>query len=567
MTVTARPRPRAAALAVVTAAATVLGVTAFAPPVLAAPAAPAAPAAGIPLTDGTLDWGIKKSFRDYLTGPIAGGKITVADGAKTNADGSFRFTGGKGSYDTGTHAVDTAFQGSVHLYGHKGALDIELSDLKMVTKGKGGALSADVTTPKAKKNDVELATLDLSEVKPGQGEGGAMTFADIPATLTEGGSDAFEGYYEKGEKLDPVTLAVKANSGGGTGGAGSSGGSGTGGTGGSGGSSGTGGSTGTGGSGDGSSGGSSTSGGPGTSGGSTGSGSGSGGSEGSGGSGGGSGSGSGNAASGAIVDGNLDWGVKKSFRDYITGPIAKGKAELSGGAKKTSGGYRFPKGSGKAEKNSLDASFRGGVRFLGHKESGEYVLDLTFSQFKVKANGTKGSLVSDVKAKDRESGKVSTYDNLTVATLKLPSGALDAEKDVVTVEKAPATLTGSGAKAFGGFYKAGDKLDPVTASVSLDENAQLPGAGGGSDSGSGSEAGSGGAGDDGASGGAGTVGGSGDAGSDIGTDGALASTGADLPSGALMGGAAALAVLGGAAVYAARRRNSAATPAATPTES
>lgn len=568
MTVTSRSpraRSRGGAIALAAATATVLGATALALPAYAANSADSAAsgaeakAPNFPITDGTLDWGIKKSFRDYLTGPIAGGKITVADGAKTNADGSFRFTGGKGSYDQGKHAVSAAFKGSVHLYGHHGALDIKLSDLKLATTGKNGFLSADVESakgagqPKETKNDVKLANLDLTGIKPGSGPGGAMTFANIPATLTADGSTAFGGFYKEGEKLDAATLAVHT-SGGGTGG-------GTGGTGGTGGSGGNGG-TGNGGSGNGGSGsGGSGTGGSGGSAGSGGNGGATGGNGGSGngGSGGSAGSGTDKPATGAIVDGNLDWGVKSSFRKYVTGPIAKGKVDLSGGATSTTGGYRFPKGGGDAKSGSLDASFQGGVRFLGHKTGSSYTLDLTFSKLKVKANGTKGTLISDVRSKDQDSGKVTTHKALAVASLKLDAGALDPVKDVVTVKKAPATLTASGAKAFGGFYQAGEKLDPVTAAVSLDENASLPGAGSGTGEGSGDgAAGTGGSGtgtEPASVGGAGSVGGSGDT-------AALASTGSSLPSTSLLGGAALLAALGGGAVYTARRRNR-----ATPNES
>ncbi|MET7640852.1 HtaA domain-containing protein [Streptomyces sp. NPDC005438] len=526
---TAQARSRGRVLALSAATATVLAATALALPAYAATGATPQTAtahkkaaAPITLTDGTLDWGIKKSFRDYLTGPIAGGKITVADGAKTNEDGSFQFTDGKGTYDLDTHAVSTAFQGSVHLYGHHGAIDIKLSDFKLTTEGTKGALSADVETgtgeakgakaPQAKevKQDVELAALDLTDVTPGNGEDGDMTFADIPATLTADGASTFEGYYQEGEKLDAATLKVRTENGGsgdngGSEGTGTSGGSGS-----------------TGGSGDG-----------GTDGG------------GKGGTSTGGESGTEKPAAGTIVDGNLDWGVKESFRKYVTGPIANGKVDLSDGAKSTSDGYRFPKASGDADSGALNASFEGGVRFLGHKEGDSYSLDLTFSKLRVKAEGTKGTLVSDVRSKDRESGEVTTHKALAVANLKLEAGALDPVKDVITVKKAPATLTAKGAEAFGGFYQEGEKLDPVTAAVSLDENASLPGADPGDD-------GDGGAGGNGPS--ANTVGGGGDVGG-TGGNGRLASTGAGLPSGSLLGGAALLAALGGGAVYAAQRRN------------
>ncbi|MGY1439381.1 HtaA domain-containing protein [Streptomyces reniochalinae] len=563
-----RLRTRGGALALAAATATVLGVTAWALPALAAQAparagVPAAATASVPLKDGALDWGIKKSFRDYLTGPIANGKITVADGARTNADGTFRLTDGSGTYDVDSHAVTSAFHGSIHLYGHHGALDITLSGFSMETKGESGTLTADVANgtgedgggkPEKVHKDVTLADLDLSGIEPGSGEDGALTYSGVPATLTEGGSKAFEGYYPQGEKLDPVSLSVTPDS------AGTGGSSGTGGS-----ASGTGSASGSGGSTNGgahsggaSAGGAATgSGGPGST---------AGGAPGAGGAGGDGGSGSDSGggaseqpASGTLVDGNLDWGVKASFRSYVTGPIAHGKVETTDGAEPTSGGYRFTQGGGDFENGSLNATFKGGVRFLGHKEGGAYSLDLTFSHLGVQAEGTKGSLVADVRSKDRTSGKVSTDKDVTVATLKLDSGALTAHKDVVTVKKAPATLTKAGAGAFGGFYEAGDALDPVTLAASLDENASLPGAGSGADSGS---AGASGGAEAATTGGAESVGGTGS-----GADGSLASTGARLPASGVAGAAGVLAALGGGAVWAARRRTGARPAPAVRTES
>lgn len=504
MTVTSRRsrggKRSALALAVTAATATVLGATALTVP---AHAAPAADAPKLDLKDGTLEWGVKESFRGYVTGPIGGGRLEVADGAKQAAgNGAFTFTDGTGTYDTSTHAVATTFKGSVRFLAHaKGdawELDLKLADLKLSTQGRTGSITADVTAAGKTENDVAIASLDLSAVRPGGGAGGAMTFANIPAKLTAGGAKAFayhkDGkvieFYKEGQALDPATLTVKAAGGGQQpsprptatqtpspkptvqpkpsatptptvkptrqpGG------------------------------------------------------------------------------SGNVLDGNLDWGVKKSFRDYVTGPIAGGKAELSAGAVKSGDGYRFPKGRGTydAKASSLDAAFTGAVRFTGH----EGQLDLKFSDLKVKANGTTGTLLADVSAKARATGKVTRTDDMPLAKLKLPAGALKAKNGVVSLSAVPATLTAQGAKAFDNMYKEGQALDPLTAAVSVGKNAKLPAGTDQSAVAAGPAGGSG-----------GVTGGTGSA--------ALAATGADTPTGPLLGGAAALLLAGGAAVYAARRR-------------
>ncbi|GAU69171.1 putative hypothetical protein [Streptomyces sp. NBRC 110611] len=489
-------------------------------------------AARIDLKHGTLDWGVKESFRKYVSG-IAFGTITAADGAEQAPEnGPFTFTGGTGSYDTGSHAVAATFQGSVRFTSRFHGFDIKLADLKVSTHGTDGTITADITASGKTQDDVALASLNLGGVQPGSGADGAMTFAGIPAKLTAEGAKAFNGMYREGQELDPVSLSVTP----------------------------------------------ATSTGkpapapapdphpapapgpatnpdhertpdqipparhpaerPATK--------------------------AATAATGEIVDGALDWGVKKSFRDYVTGPIGGGKAETDGGAAASGAGYRFPKGHGThdATKATLDAGFNGSVRFLAHSGA----LDLKFGNLKVKVQGSKGTLTADVSAKSRTSGKVTTTDAMPVADLKVPSGALNPAKGVVTLDKVPATLTAAGATAFDNMYKPGQALDPVTLVVSVDKNAQLPSgendsANGGSGSGSGSGSGTGsgatasGSGSGSGAGEASAVGGSGSPSFSSGTGGgALAATGSSVPSGTLLGTATALVLAGGATVYAARRR-------------
>ncbi|MFJ2672119.1 HtaA domain-containing protein [Streptomyces sp. NPDC087525] len=529
MAPTRRPiGPLALAAAIATAAA--LGATAFTLPALAsgapagAPAGPlAAPGAApkLVLKDGTLDWGLKESFRRYVTG-IAAGTITPADGAtQATGNGPFTFTNGTGSYDPATHNVATDFDGSVLFSSTAHGFEIKVADVKLVTAGTGGAIEADVTLNGATQQDIELASIDLTGIRP-ETTGTRMVFKDIPATLTADGAKAFNGMYAEGTALDKATLAVGYETGGGT---------------------------------------SSpppspsptesepeptpskptpskptttttpsTPSTPSTTPSTTVS------------------EAPPVAENGAIVDGTLDWGVKESFRSYVVGPIAQGTVELGDGATKSgTAAYRFPKGTGDfdASARTLSASFGGTVRFLGHKEAGAYVLDLRLSGLQVVVKDGKGTLVADVSTKDRETGKVSTYRDLTFATLDVPAAGPVAKDGVVTLNAVPATLTADGTRAFGGMYQAGTELDRLTLAVALDEDADLPGTTGGTGT----------AGTAGATDGSGTAGG-GSVGGTVGGagGGALASTGAEVPAGALMGAAGAIAAAGAAVVLAAKRR-------------
>ena len=176
-------------------------------------AGPAAGAAEQTVVSGALDWGVRASFRAYVTGPIAGGSITTAGGASTNADATFRFPVSAGTADTSGASADVATGGSVRFTGHGGQLDLQISALRVEIAGATGTLVADVSSKPLDEpaplvfDDVALAALDLAGVTPAVGAGG-VTWASVPATLTAAGADAFAGFYPAGTPLDPVTLSV-----------------------------------------------------------------------------------------------------------------------------------------------------------------------------------------------------------------------------------------------------------------------------------------------------------------------------------------------------------------------
>ncbi|WP_172386023.1 HtaA domain-containing protein [Streptomyces sp. MNP-20] len=504
-----RPIVRAAAVAT----AVTLGASALTLPAFAADEPAAEPAAGSPqappaysIVDGTLTWGFKQSFRSYVVG-MAQGKITPSGGAQqAPRNGVFTFGGAKGTYDVGNHALKTSFKGGVRFASKLHKFDIAIADVKVRTKGRTGAIQADVTLNGAKQNDIDLATLDLNGIRPGHGQGGAVTFKDVPAKLTAKGAKAFNGMYRKGEVLDPATLTVK----------------------------------------------------PGapvpgpdpkptpstptkpkptpstptkpkptpTA-----------------------------AKPKKVVGGKMSWGMKESFRRYVS---SGGKITTAGGAKKKSHGFDFPYAKAKwnASARTVDASFGGSVRF---RYSG-HGIDMTFSDLRVKASGKKGTLYADVKAQGR------TRDDVKFATLDLSRVSYAAKNDVVLLSKVPAKFTAAGARQFandtvGSPYKAGDPIDPVTVALTLSDRASIPPAAADSSGSSGATGPSGSVGSSGSGGASGTgggavpagsVGGGGSAGDDT---GALAETGSDTPSGTLLGIAGAVVAAGAGAVYAARRHH------------
>lgn len=184
--------------------------------VLTPPAAAAAAAAdtanGCEISGGTLSWGVKESFRAYISGTIANGSWETSDGAEYDTP-QFRWSGATGSVDpeTGTGAV--SFTGTLHFTGHDGVLDLTLANPTIEFDGQGeAALLLD-----ARSNDMggEVAVNTEQEwvgdiaVDPNlTPTGGELVIDEAPTTLTNSGATAFAGFYEAGAELDPLTLTL-----------------------------------------------------------------------------------------------------------------------------------------------------------------------------------------------------------------------------------------------------------------------------------------------------------------------------------------------------------------------
>ncbi|MEV5185891.1 HtaA domain-containing protein [Streptomyces werraensis] len=488
-------RRRSLALAAAVATAAALGAT----------AAPSASAADVPLNGYELTWGIKASYRNYVVN-FAQGTFTPTEGAgQAENNGAFTFTGGTGTYDSTTHVMSLGFRGELLVKSEKHGFEIGLSDVRF-DSGKG-EITADVERNGTTEDDVPLATVTVTR---------AMT--DMATTLTKEAGEVFGSAGYAGAEGDPLSIVKKAEpepepepsttepattppatpttepgptrpatpTAGPTA--------------------------------------SPTTQAPTPAPSATASRS------------------SAPATEGEIADGTLDWGVKQSFRTYVTGPVAKGTITASDGAAQASdnGAFTFPDATGAydTEAGTLDAAFEGAVGFKGHEHDGAYSLDLTLSDLRVSLTKGEGTLSADVADHDE------TSQDVVLADLAAPSAALTVKDDVITLDGVTATLTEAGAEAFGGFYAAGAELDPVSLAVALTEGAELPAGTGGGGSGAGTDGGSDASGS--------TTGG---VGSTIGGDlgGSLADTGSDVPVGAL-GAAAGAAVAAGAGVVLALRR-------------
>ncbi|MEU3144009.1 MULTISPECIES: HtaA domain-containing protein [unclassified Streptomyces] len=365
---------------------------------------------------GRLDWGIKSSFQSYVTGPVAKGSFSLTGGAATVGGGGFRFHSAAGGYDGDEGTFRASFSGGVRFLGHgteSGGhqLDLTISSPTVSISGSSGTLHVDVvsrargTGAVTTSRQVPFASLSLGGIDM-RGGGTSVVLDNLPATLTAQGARSFAGYYTAGTALDPVSLSADVQQ----------------------------------------------------------------------------------AAAGRppntpeptspapketskkkpateerteLTDGAVDWGVRRTYREYVTGDIAQGRWTLSSGALDGGALYRFPGGEGTFEDGDLTAAFDGTVRFTGG-----HGLDLRLSAVRVTVENDRGTLYADVRSPDHSAR------NAPLVTFAAKD--LKAEDGLARLTEAPAKLTADGAEAFGGMYPEGTAMDPVSLAVALTDDAGLP---------------------------------------------------------------------------------------------
>jgi hypothetical protein len=204
---------RLAAVPVLIAALTVPLLSATAP----------AEAEPLPLDSGSLTWGVRQSWRTYIT-PA---NIATADGATADGAGIVTFPLVEGSFEAATGATVLQFAGSARYVNHCGhypngtpedcALDLQINDPRLVIDDERQTLSAHVIQRPAGTGDdappledlgvVDLVDLDLRGVQPATGDGSTRWEA-VPAVLDTAAVPVF-GAYQAGTIMDPVTAVYE----------------------------------------------------------------------------------------------------------------------------------------------------------------------------------------------------------------------------------------------------------------------------------------------------------------------------------------------------------------------
>ncbi|WP_344032237.1 HtaA domain-containing protein [Streptomyces luteireticuli] len=359
------------------------------------------------VSGGRLDWAVKSSFQSYVTGPIAQGSWELRGGAATVGSNQFRFHSAKGTYEPDTGAFEAGFSGGVHFTGHRkpdgsSQLDLTIANPAVRIKGANGTLLADMTS-KAKGTGKVTAR-----------ERVPLAALDLTGVDLRGGGTAVN---LTGVPAKLTTEGAEAFAGYYTAG---------------------------------------TqldpvnlsadivtgtarheskaptpSGEP--------------------------------RKQGEFTGAAVDWGVRRTFREYVTGSIAHGSWKVTDGAREGGALFRFADGKGRYEDGGavLDASFAGTLRFTGKD------LDLALSGVEVEVKDHKGTLSADV-------DRAGSAREKAVPLVTFDASGLRQKDGLASVAEAPARLTAQGAKAFGGLYPEGAAMDPVSLAVPLAAGAALP---------------------------------------------------------------------------------------------
>jgi hypothetical protein len=190
-----------------------LGLCAIAAPLVSI-ATPAS-AAPVNVTGGTVSWGVKSSFQEYVQGPGSAGTVVASNGAT--------YAGALGNpqpvvfpVSGGTHEspnTSASSTGKVVFTGHGGILEVQFTDVRVNVTGTTGTIVVDATSrpngatpqPPVTYDDVTFATLDLSAVTPTV-TSTSYVANNVPAVLTSAGVPILANFYAAGTALDPVSL-------------------------------------------------------------------------------------------------------------------------------------------------------------------------------------------------------------------------------------------------------------------------------------------------------------------------------------------------------------------------
>lgn len=135
-----------------------------------------------------VEWGLKESFIAYLEA-LPDGLIEERNGAVRRHDVFVL----PGRHQVGENSFE--FEGTVHFYGHHGALDVTLDEFTLERTGNRAVVSAKVS-------GVRIPIARLMDVETGDG----TILHSKSVRLTDDGAAVLGGVYTPGALLAPLTI-------------------------------------------------------------------------------------------------------------------------------------------------------------------------------------------------------------------------------------------------------------------------------------------------------------------------------------------------------------------------
>jgi hypothetical protein len=172
-----------------------------------------APEGACVVTSWTATWGVKESFRSYLSGAIANGEWSTAGNVTYNTP-DFTISGESGWLSPDGSAGELDAEGSIRFYGHGGILDQTLSSPHLLV-GDNIFLAFDVvgdTREGVSVNQDAVPFVSVDGTPDVDSSSSTWSLVDVPTTLTEAGAEAF-GNYPAGTDFDPITLTAEVEPG------------------------------------------------------------------------------------------------------------------------------------------------------------------------------------------------------------------------------------------------------------------------------------------------------------------------------------------------------------------
>ncbi|TQL43743.1 Htaa protein [Leucobacter komagatae] len=176
-----------------------------------------APAESCVVTGAELRWGVKESFRNYISGSIANGEWTTENGASYETP-AFSWPNGEGTVAPELESGSVKFTGDVHFTGHGGLMKLDIRDPELVFTGSDSAQlvlgmgSTDTEEAELTYERVVAGKVDLSGYDAG--DGSTLSIPSAQVRLTAEGAAALNGDYGDyvaGAEVDPLSLTMSVS--------------------------------------------------------------------------------------------------------------------------------------------------------------------------------------------------------------------------------------------------------------------------------------------------------------------------------------------------------------------